>query len=187
MRRCDKSVRCSGIGYGVRKRHRVTPNDSVAATANDITENTAVVDLEELEVKANTVVMDGKRTTLIPDTVRQEIRIRRHRISAGYSTPSVYHSSVSDQRYPSYYYLNGTWAWNGLYIGLSFEVRSENRLSAIPRAWTRETTSTTRHITIPPIVQNIELTVTYSFGYGKKTSKDDEVRKIGGGDSIILK
>ena len=64
MRRCDKSVRCSSIGYGVRKRHRVTKR-SVAATANDITENTAV-DLEELEVKANTVVMDGKRTTLIP-------------------------------------------------------------------------------------------------------------------------
>ena len=37
----------------------------MAATANDTTENTAV-DLEELEVKANTVVMDGKRTTLIP-------------------------------------------------------------------------------------------------------------------------
>ena len=35
--------------------------------------------------------------------------------------------------------------------------------------------------------QNIELTVTYSFGYGKKTSKDDEVSKIGGGNSIILK
>ena len=128
MRRCDKSVRCSSIGYGVRKRHRVTPNDSVAATANDNTENTAV-DLEELEVKANTVVMDGKRTTLIPTTVRQEIRIRRHRISAGYSTPSVYHSSVSDQRYPSYYYLNGTWAWNGLYIGLSF--RSPFRKSLV--------------------------------------------------------
>ena len=48
----------SGSGTGL-------PNDSVAATANDTTENTAV-DLEELEVKANTVVMDGKRTTLIP-------------------------------------------------------------------------------------------------------------------------
>ncbi len=69
-------------------------------------------------------------------------------------TPSVYHSSVSDQRYPSYYYLNGTWAWNGLYVGL-FVQKSvpKNRLSAIPRAWTRETTSTTRHITIPPIVR----------------------------------
>ena len=48
----------SGSGTGL-------PTDSVAATANDTTENTAV-DLEELEVKANTVVMDGKRTTLIP-------------------------------------------------------------------------------------------------------------------------
>lgn len=113
--------------------------------------------------------------------------IRGFQISAGYSTPSVYHSSVFDQRYPSYYYLNGTWAWNGLYVGLSF--KSPFRKSLVCYTSSMDAgdyinNETCYHTTYR---QNIELTVTYSFGYGKKTSKDDEVRKIGGGDSIILK
>ncbi len=113
--------------------------------------------------------------------------IRGFQISAGYSTPSVSHSSVFDQRYPSYYYLNGTWAWNGLYVGLAF--KSPFRKSLVCYTSSMDAgdyinNETCYHTTYR---QNIELTVTYSFGYGKKTSKDDEVRKIGGGDSIILK
>ncbi len=64
MRRCDKSVRCSSIGYGVRKRHRVTKRQR--GCNGQRYHGEYGVDLEELEVKANTVVMDGKRTTLIP-------------------------------------------------------------------------------------------------------------------------
>ncbi len=113
--------------------------------------------------------------------------IRSFQISAGYSTPSVYHSSVSDQRYPSYYYLNGTWAWNGLYIGLSF--RSPFRKSLVCYTSGIDAGDYINNETYYNTTyrQNIELTVTYSFGYGKKTSKDDEVSKIGGGNSIILK
>jgi hypothetical protein len=113
--------------------------------------------------------------------------IRGFQISAGYSTPSVYHSSVSDQRYPSYYYLNGTWAWNGLYVGLSF--RSPFRKSLVCYTSSMDAGDYINNETYYNTTyrQNIELTVTYSFGYGKKTSKDDEVSKIGGGNSIILK
>ncbi len=113
--------------------------------------------------------------------------IRNFQVSAGYSTPSVSHSSVADERYPSFYYLNGTWAWNGLYIGLSFKSPFRKSLVCFTSSMDAGDYINNETYYNTTYRQNIELTVTYSFGYGKKTSKDNEVSKMGGGNSIILK
>ncbi len=74
-----------------------------------------------------------------------------------------------------------------LYVGLSF--RSPFRKSLVCYTSSMDAGDYINNETYYNTTyrQNIELTVTYSFGYGKKTSKDDEVSKIGGGNSIILK
>lgn len=113
--------------------------------------------------------------------------IRNFRISAGYYTPSLNHSAAVDQWSPYYYYLQTTWTWNGLNITL--QTTSPFRKSCVLSTSTIDAGDFVRHATEynSAYRQNLSLTVTYSFGYGKKASTDNEVQKLEGGSSIILK
>ena len=113
--------------------------------------------------------------------------IRNFRIAAGYYTPSLNHSAAFDQWSPCYYYLQTTWTWNGLNITL--QTTSPFRKSCVLSTSTIDAGDFVRHATEynSAYRQNLSLTVTYSFGYGKKASTDNEVQKLEGGSSIILK
>lgn len=92
-----------------------------------------------------------------------------------------------DTRTPIFYFVSGAWSWNDLFV----ELRLSNPFRKSHVAYWRDINSplfTSHSVALSPSHhQSVKLTISYSFGYGKKVNRQDEVRTLNGAPSIILK
>ncbi|MDE5874539.1 MAG: hypothetical protein K2H15_02735, partial [Muribaculaceae bacterium] len=107
-------------------------------------------------------------------------------LSGYYALPFKSHSVWGDSRYPSYYNIAAGWSWNDLFVQLALnnpfrKSYVEQRTEIVSPLYTssRVTRNNTYH-------RSISLTLSYSFGYGKKVDRNNEIRKMDGAESIIL-
>lgn len=109
------------------------------------------------------------------------------RISAYFTPPTKYYSRWMDTKMPIFYFVSGAWSWNDLFV----ELRFSNPFRKSHVAYWRDINSplfTSHSVALSPSHhQSVKLTISYSFGYGKKVNRQDEVRTLNGAPSIILK
>lgn len=87
----------------------------------------------------------------------------------------------------AYYYISGSWSWRDLFVDVRFSNPfRRSYVSQISEFSSKEYDN--RHIyKTPSFHQAVTLTLSYSFGYGKKVDHRNELRKLNDGASIILK
>jgi len=113
--------------------------------------------------------------------------IRNVKLNAYFSPSLKQYSAWYDTKTPLFWYIGVSWAYNDLFIDL----RCSNpfRKSYVSRWKTIDGANyLQREISHSPAYhQCIRLNISYSIGYGKKMSRKDEVGKLKGSQSIILK
>lgn len=120
-------------------------------------------------------------------TANASYNIGAFMISAYYQNKVKGYFPWKDEVLPAYYYVSGAWSWNDLLISLRFSnpFRRSYEAGTIKNiSPSYNSTSITRS---PVYHQLAQLTISYSFGYGKKLNRNDEVRAVGDTESIILK
>ena len=113
--------------------------------------------------------------------------IGNFRINAYYTIPTRNYMSYSRYRNRHYLTISGSWSWKDLYVTAMISnpfVKSylyDREILDSPKfsSWTTEN--------YPGYHQQVRVTVSYSFSYGKKVNRQDEVGEVSGAQSIILK
>ncbi len=109
------------------------------------------------------------------------------RINAYFTPSSKSYSTWYDIKTPAYFYIGGSWSWKDLFIDVQFS--NPFRKSYID-SWKDFNSAAYSFRSIsrsPGYHQLANITVSWSFSYGKKLNRDDEVGKLGEAKSIILK
>lgn len=109
------------------------------------------------------------------------------RINAYFTTPSKSCSQWGEARTLVFWYVGGAYSYRDLYVELRFSnpfrtsyVDSRTSYSSPQYEYEETLLSPMRH-------QCLRLTLSYSIGYGRKVSRQDEVGTVEAGESIILK
>ncbi len=105
-----------------------------------------------------------------------------------YFTPADRSYSVwSDSKMPLYWYIGASYAYKDLFIDVKF---NNPFVKSYINSWSDINTdnySRNYKSYSPACHQHVRVTLTYSFGYGKKLNRQNEVGEVSGGQSIILK
>lgn len=129
-----------------------------------------------------------KRSKLYPYFwVSTSYYLNNVKISAYFTPESWAYSVWGDIKTPMYWYIGAAYSYSNFYIDLRFSnpfVKSYKeqfkRIDTPNYALFRTDYSPTYH-------QSIKISLSYSFGYGKKLSSNNEISNLEGGQSIILK
>lgn len=105
-----------------------------------------------------------------------------------YVSPSVtQYSQWRDYKSPLFWYVSAAYSVSNFYIDVRF---SNPFVKSYAEAWNTiiaENYSSHQTEYSQFYHQSVKLTLSYSFGYGKKLNRNDEVGKLEGSESIILK
>lgn len=107
--------------------------------------------------------------------------------SAYFSPKRKYYSVWGDGMIPVFWYVGVGYSYRDLYVDLRFNNPFRKSYLSSVQTMTTPDYAYIRNVYSPGDHQNIRLTLTYSIGYGKKLNRHDEVGKMEGAQSIILK
>ena len=109
------------------------------------------------------------------------------RINAYFTPSSKSYSTWYDIKTPAYFYIGGSWSWKDLFIDVQFSIPFRKSHIALWKDFNSAAYSFRSISRSPGYHQLANITVSWSFSYGKKLNRDDEVGKLGEAKSIILK
>ena len=112
--------------------------------------------------------------------------IKDFRISGYIAPPSRIYGSWSDSKSPLFWFLSASWSWNDFFVDIRFSNPFMKSYKSNVKYVSSDVYSSKQTSFDNVYHQSIKVTLSYSFGYGKKLDRRDEVRKVDGPQSIIL-
>lgn len=109
------------------------------------------------------------------------------RINA-YFTPSAWqYSAWRDTKTPLFWFVGASYSYDDLFVDLRLSNPFEKSYVDAWRKFDSENYSFQQTSYSPDYHQFVKVTLSYSFGYGKKMNRQDEVNMIDGSESVILR
>lgn len=131
---------------------------------------------------------ERRRDVWAPDfNINASYYLGDFRISAYFVPETTGYSQWNDLKNAVWFYISGAWSWKDLYVDLRISNPFRKSYRSGLMEFNSDAFSTEKVLHSNAYHQAARLTVSYSFGYGKKLDRRDEVRDIGGSHSIILK
>ena len=108
------------------------------------------------------------------------------RINGYFSPSSRQYTAWYDVKTPMYWYLGASWAHNGLFIDVRFNNPFIKSYKSSTKTFSCDIYSYKNVAYSPEYHQSVKIAISYSFGYGKKLNRNNEVGKLQDAGSIIL-
>lgn len=113
--------------------------------------------------------------------------IGNFRISVFYNTPYREYSPIADVKYPAVYGLKGAWGWKDLFVELGVWNPFNNKGILNTSTIYGSDFSGSQTLLGSTSLRQFSCTITYSFSYGKKTDRSDELKELEKGTGNFLK